>query len=83
MPKVTIKKRRGQEKSYTPLFRPVRTLLFQLPVEERLEILEEVRRHDWKAEFHALRSDVSAELKSTGLKQEDIPALIERVRKKH
>lgn len=69
-------------KHHTPLFDPVRTLIFQLPIAERLAIVEEVRKRDWKDEFHTLRKEIGKELSDSGIREKDIPALIEALRKK-
>ena len=66
---------------HSPLFMPIRTLIFQLPVEERLEIYHEIQDHDWKKEFWQLHESIGQELKTKGLKVKDIGALIEKVRR--
>jgi len=69
------------KRSYTDLYQPIRTLLFKLPVEERLELMREVEDRDWKEEFSDVMSQLSKKAKASGYTSKDVSRLIEDARK--
>lgn len=62
-------------------FDTIRSLVFQLPVERRLELYQEIREKDWQNGFEKASNDISYELKKAGLKATDVPRLIKEYRK--
>ncbi|MFC1617119.1 hypothetical protein ACFL2K_02765 [Candidatus Margulisiibacteriota bacterium] len=62
-------------------YMPIRMMIFQLPVEERLELSREIQINDWKKGFSQVRKKLSKKMKASKYKKEDIPHLIDEVRK--
>ncbi len=62
------------------LYRSVRTLMFMLPVKQRVALAIEVEKKDWQVAFDEVMVHLSKKAKHGKYKLKDIPSLIEQIR---
>ena len=70
-----------KETQHTGLFRPIRDLIFQLPVQEQIELSQAIQQQQCTKDFWETHKAISDDFKKAGLKLSDVPKLIAKARK--
>ena len=75
-----MKKLTLTSQKHSPTFDAVRMLVFQLPIENRVALYEELQKKDWEKQFDRVFSTLSQAAKASKYSAKDIPNLIEEIR---